>query len=173
GYLRPVDGRSALIIRGEIGLERRYRGRRAFARFTISQSLRLWFRNLHRRKFGFACPVHPSSYWGVTRRVETSWPRPGVETPPAVEQAMLALADDFGLERVGEDPLVRRVGWCTRDRHGDQQYWAGHGAAEVRYFRARNPGYHRGEGLLTLWPLSLAILLRTAVGLVGERMGAR
>lgn len=159
-FVRTVDDVESLVVRSEVGVLRQYRGSAPQARFVLQQCLRLWCAHIGKPKYVFACPVHPASYFGVTRRASTSWPRAATPTPARVAQTMEQLADDFGLARVkGRSALVRRVGWITREHPNDRAYWAQHPAADVQFFRAENPGYPRGEGLLMLVPLSLQLLV--------------
>ncbi len=160
GYLRELEGRQTLVVRSEVGVRREWRGSTPHAPFVIGQTLRLCVRYPLHRKMVFACPVHPSSFYGLTRRAVRSWPRPSEPTPSRIRATMLELADSFGMRVVpGRDPEIRRVGWVTRDADVDRDFWARHPADEVRLFRSRNPGYSRGEGLLMLVPMSLSLVL--------------
>ncbi|MEM7159706.1 MAG: hypothetical protein AAF799_43095 [Myxococcota bacterium] len=170
GFLQEVDGRSTLIARCEVGVARRFRGQASFVPFVLVQAVRLWLRNLGRPKLVFACPVHPSSFWGLTRRSPCSWPRPGVDTPPAITETMHALADRFGLVQTDADrPGVRDVGWITRMTDADRQHWAAHQAPEVEFYRAENPHYEQGQGLLLLLPLDLRQMVVGGYNHVAER----
>ncbi len=173
GFRRTVLGTKTLVVRSEVGVVRRWRGSAPQAAFVLSQCLRLWLCNLGLPKVVLGCPVHPSSFWGVTRRAARSWPRPGSPTPPKVRAAMVTLADQFELPRVaGADPLVRRVGWVTRDSEADRAYWEQHRAPEVRFFRAHNPGYTRGEGLTMMVPLTLSLLVGGGLHQLRDRIAA-
>lgn len=147
-----------VVVRGEVGVLRRYRGHGPQVRFSLTQCLRLWLRYVGKRKYVFACPIHPGSYWGVTKRCPEAWPRPDGPTPPRMQRLMTELAGSFGLPQVGRDPLVRRVGWITRDGADDRAHWEQHAAEEVRYYRSRNLGYVKGDGLLLIVPLTLEMI---------------
>ena len=167
-YTRRDDHGPLVVIRAEAGILRRYRGHTPQARFSLTQALRLWLKHLGKRKYFFACPIHPGSYWGVTKRCDRSWPRPEQPTPPEVHRLMTDLAGSFSLPQAARDPLVRKVGWITRETPADEAHWKTHPAQEVRYYRSRNPSYAKGNGLLMLVPLTLNLLL-TATWRVGLR----
>lgn len=168
-FVRSVHGRQALVMRSEVGILRAYRGRALQARFVLVETARAWFEHRWRAKYVFACPVHPGSYYGVTRRATQSWPRPGQATPPEIATLMGELADEFGLEQVDAGhPLVREVGWITRESEQDRAYWEHHDAPEVRFYRRENPGYPRGRGLLMLVPLTVPLVVRGALGRAAE-----
>lgn len=168
-YLRTVDGRQALVMRSEVGILRAYRGRALQARFVLVETARAWLEHRRRAKYVFACPVHPGSYYGVTRRATQSWPRPGRVTPREIAALMGDLADEFGLEQVdARHPLVRNVGWITRESEQDREYWEQHDAAEVRFYRRENPGYARGRGLLMLVPLTVPLVVHGVLGRAAE-----
>ena len=164
-YLREVGGEQALILRSEVGLLRAYRGRALQARFVLAETARAWLQHPGRTKYVFACPVHPSSFYGVTRRATRSWPRPGEVVPSAIRTLMADLSASFGMGHVaGADPLVRRVGWVTRESPEDRAYWEAHPAREVQFYRRLNPGYAQGHGLLMLVPLTVPLVVRGALG---------
>jgi hypothetical protein len=164
-YMRSLGDRPALVLRSEVGILRPFRGRALQARFVLLETARAWLKHWHRTKYVFACPVHPGSYYGVTRRATRSWPRPDQATPPAVATLMTDLADGFGLQRVCERaPMVRRVGWITRENAEDRAYWARHSAPEVRYYRRENPDYALGHGLLMLVPLTVPLVVQGVIG---------
>ena len=74
---------------------------------------------------------------------------------------MEALADDFGLARIEErSPLVRKIGWITRDRAEDEERWRTSEDPRVRLFVELNPDYSEGAGMVTLIPVSLSAVIR-------------
>lgn len=168
-YVHTIDDRPTLIVRSEVGVVRKWRGHAPQARFVLEQCLRLCIRHLGKPKLIFACPIHPSSYWGVTRRAPRSWPRPDMTTPASVHAAMMELADAFGLPPVADaDPMVRRVGWITRETADDRNFWADHSAPLVRYYRQLNPDYASGNGLLFVAPLTIELVVVGAWRQLGD-----
>ncbi|MEM6992478.1 MAG: hypothetical protein AAF721_18335 [Myxococcota bacterium] len=171
GFVRTIGGTQTLVVRSEVGVLRPWRGTTPFASFVLRQCLRLTLKHWWRPKVVLGCPVHPSSFFGVTRRAHRSWPRPGRPTPPTIHSTMVELADSFGLRRVpGADALVRQVGWVTRQDEADRLYWGRHRAPEVRFFHAHNPGYTQGEGLTMMVPLGLRLVAVGAIRRLTERV---
>jgi CRP-like cAMP-binding protein len=81
------------------------------------------------------------------------------------------MADEFGLARVDEqNPLVRKVGWKTRDTGAERAYWQHCDRPSARFFVQANPGYSEGHGLLTLVPLTLAALAAMGRQFVAQKL---
>lgn len=175
GYLamhffeRSLDERPIAVLRGEMGTLRSYRGHGANAWFGVGRVLSYFLRNWRKPLYCFASLVHPSSYTVLRGLSSSVYPNADVETPPALDALMVALGDAFKLRRVNDaDPMVRHVGWRTRDRRPETQYWRRCPRKDARFFVERNPDFHRGQGLLTVAPVSLLILL-TALARVFTR----
>jgi hypothetical protein len=159
------------VFRAEAGSLRAYRGGNINARFWLERVVRYVMRHPHRRVFYMGALVHPSSYSLFARHCGEVWPRHGQETPPALLSFMTDLAAEFGLEPVDPTrPLVRRVGWSTRETDVESEYWMHCDKPEVRYFLASNPGYGQGHGLVTVVPLGLDNLLSIARSLLKHRL---
>jgi CRP-like cAMP-binding protein len=155
-FRRTFRGEQCTVTRAEAGLRRRYRGDGAMATFVLSQLLKTqWdYEGAH---YYLGCLVHPSSYAFIARGVDPLWPAPGVEIPADLHAFMLELADSFHLEVIDPArPLVRRVGWITRDTEVERRYWQSTDHKAPRYFIEQNPGYGSGHGLLTLFQIDPA-----------------
>jgi len=162
GYLamhafRPLlSGKECTVLRAEAGLRRAYRGNSSTAGFAIS--------NLLKTKWDFGgplyylgCLVHPSSYTIFANNAPAVWPAPGVDIPPELFDLMMQLGEEFHLEQVDpQRPLVRDVGWITRDTEVERRYWQTCDLPGARFYIEQNPGFTKGHGLLTLLPLDLA-----------------
>ena len=82
---------------------------------------------------------------------------------------MEELAAEFGLEKVDEArPLVRKVGWKTRETEAEREYWQTCDKPTARFFIEANPGYVEGDGLVTVVPVTASNML-TMFRNVGER----
>jgi hypothetical protein len=170
-FEKQLDGAPLAVFRAEAGSLRAYRGGNINARFWLERVVRYVMRHPGRRVFYMGALVHPSSYSLFARHCGEVWPRDGQETPPALLAFMTALASEFGLEQVDPDqPLVRRVGWSTRESDVESEYWKHCDKPEVRYFLASNPGYGQGQGLVTVVPLTLDNLLSIASSLLNHRL---
>lgn len=168
-----VDGKPAVILRGEAGLRRRFRGGASNTRFGVAQGLRALLRHPGRPIYYLGCLVHPSSYYNLAKHVRRMWPSRHAPMDEARRQTISRLGDAFGLPRVGDDPLVRHVGWRTHDSDVERAYWMRCAKPDVRFFVEANPGYHLGHGLLTLVPLTPGTMRSVASAILRERTTRR
>jgi hypothetical protein len=162
-FERTIDSRSIGVIRAEAGLLPGYRGSSATLWFGGSEALR--YKALHplRTVVLFATPVHPSSYHMLSKYLWRSYPYPRRSTPPWVQRLLAALADTSGSDAAdAADPLLRDVGWITRETAEDRRNSEASPEVDNRYYVRRNPGYGRGVGLAMIAPLSLANLTVSA-----------
>jgi CRP-like cAMP-binding protein len=172
-FRRQVRGRAAVILRAESGMLREYRGGSSTLRFGFGEGMRHVAQNPRVPMYYLGCLVHPTSYHSFCKYLRPVWP--SVETPPDAEvRALLAeLGDSFGLERVGEDPLVREVGWKTRDTEAERAFWQRCEKPDVRFYLEQNPGYGEGHGLLTLVPVTPAVIAGGLARIAREKGGHR
>lgn len=166
GYLamhafRPtLRGEECTVIRAEAGLRRAYRGNASTASFAISNLLQTKW-DYRGPLYYLGCLVHPSSYTIFANNAPAVWPAPNVEIPNDLLELMMQLGEEFHLEMVDPaKPLVRKVGWVTRDTEAEKQYWQNCDLAGARYYLEQNPGYFQGHGLLTLLPLDGASMAK-------------
>jgi len=162
-FERELDKRVVGVIRAEAGLLPGYRGTSATLWFGGGEALR--YKALHplRTTVLFATPVHPSSYHMLSKYLWRSYPYPGRETPLWVQKLLEMLADISGSAPANPaDPLLRNVGWITREKQEDQEKWRGSSEPDIQYFLRRNPGYISGVGLAMIAPLSLGNLFVSA-----------
>ena len=83
------------------------------------------------------------------------YPRADTPIPGRIKTFILELAKIFHLEPVDkQDPLVRQVGWITKESAEDRGFWRNHTHPTVNFYVETNPGYVNGNGLLTLVPLT-------------------
>jgi len=163
-FEREVDRRTVGVVRAEAGLLPGYRGTSATLWFGGAEALR--YKGLHplRMTVLFATPVHPSSYHMLSKYLWRSYPYPGRATPPWVQQLLEQLAASSGSAPADPaDPLLRNVGWITRETPADRESWRARPEPDVQYYLRRNPGYVQGTGLAMIAPLSPANLLVSAV----------
>lgn len=168
-FERLLGGQPSAVFRGEAGSLRAYRGGSITMRFGLKRLLSYLVRNPGRKAYYLGSLVHPSSYALLAHHFGTVWPQREQETPPEVLAFMDGLATEFGLEKVGPaEPLVRSVGWRTRETEAEREYWEQCDKPAARFFIEANPGYARGHGLLTMVPLNMANVLHL-VRVVSER----
>ncbi|MCY1079361.1 cyclic nucleotide-binding domain-containing protein [Archangium lansingense] len=170
-FEKQLSGEPLAVFRAEAGSLRAYRGGNVNARFWLERLVRYVLKHPGRRVVYMGSLVHPSSYSLLARLCGELWPRREQETPPGLQAFMDALATEFGLEKVNPDwPLVRRVGWRTRESEMESDYWAHCDKPEVRYFLQANPGYGEGHGLVTVVPITLKNLRSIARSLLERRL---
>ncbi len=172
-FRRVVRGKPAIIARGETGMLRQHRGGASILRFGFGEALRIMAGNPGVPLYYLGCLVHPTSYHALCKYLRPVWP--SVDTPPDASLRALVseLGDSFGLARVGEDPLVREVGWRTRDTEAERAFWRRCDKPDVRYYVEHNPGYGEGHGLLTLVPLSGPVVAGALARVAREKGGHR
>lgn len=87
------------------------------------------------------------------------------------------LADSFNVPAIGENRLVRAVGWITRQSSERAAMWKASDHPDAHFFSSVNPDYALGHGLVTLVPLTLAGLIgnlvRHAFGRIKTGAGAK
>lgn len=169
-FRRKLRGELVTINRAEAGLRRPYRGNSSPSSFMLSWLLKKRW-EFPGTQYYLGCLVHPSSYSGFARAAATLWPAPGVEVPEDLRALMLELAEEFHLPMVDPArPLVRQVGWITRDTEAERRYWQQCDLAAPRFYIEQNPTYGQGHGLLTLVPLDAASLTRSTVNWGAARL---
>lgn len=166
GYLamhafRPtLRGEQCTVLRAEAGLRRAYRGNGSTAGFAISNLLETKW-DFSGPLFYLGCLVHPSSYTIFANNAAAVWPSRNAEIPEDLFDLMMRLGETFHLEMVDPSrPLVRKVGWITRENDAERRYWQTCDFPGARYYIEQNPGYVQGHGLLTLVPFDLGSMAK-------------
>ncbi|MBN1206650.1 MAG: cyclic nucleotide-binding domain-containing protein [Myxococcaceae bacterium] len=168
-FEREFGGKPTAVFRAEAGSLRAYRGGSITMRFGLRRVLSYLLRNPRRTAWYLGSLVHPSSYMLLANHFGAVWPHREQATPPEVLSFMDSLASEFSLERVDpSNPLVRKVGWRTREAEAEREYWQHCDKPAARFFVEANPGYTQGHGLMTLVPLTADSVLHLA-RVVSER----
>jgi CRP-like cAMP-binding protein len=156
-FERLLGGQPTAVFRAEAGSLRAYRGGNVTMRFGLALVLRYMLSHPGRQAYYLGALVHPSSYSLLAKYFGEVWPRREAQVPPELLTFMGELASEFGLEQVDSaQPLVRQVGWITRETEVEREYWRHSDKPTARFFLEANAGYGEGHGLVTLVPLSLA-----------------
>lgn len=160
-------GRPMIIVRMEIGATPAFRRCNFAAPFIMGHALRLAARYPGRPRYFFASFVHPSAYVSLCRHAPRVWPGPERCTPVVIEALMHSLERRFGLRGTGRGTVD--VGWIARG--------CGHRPArqspEARFYLERNPGYTRGEGLVTVIDFGTPAVLRGSLDYLRHRIDRR
>ena len=164
GFDKRLGGRRCHVLRAEAGLLPEYRGTSATLFFGFARAIRYKLLHPWRRLYYLGTFVHPSVYHLFARHFWRLYPSCRLATPPAIEAFMIELADAFAIPVLApQRPLVRDVGWVTREPESDRQYWQTTDKDDVRFFVAENPGYGQGHGLVTLVPLTARNILWSSI----------
>ncbi|HLL52169.1 MAG TPA: cyclic nucleotide-binding domain-containing protein [Myxococcaceae bacterium] len=173
-FEKELGGKPAAVFRAEAGTLRDYRGNNSNVTFAFKEGMRYFARNAGKQMFYLGSLVHPSSYGLFGKYFDTVWPRAGAETPPELLAFMDELANTFGLERVDPaNPLVRKVGWITRESEVEREYWRHCDKPAARFFIEANPGYVEGHGLVTVVPVTPGAMLTLFQNMMGDKIRRR
>lgn len=173
-FERELAGKESAIFRAEAGTLRAYRGRSTNTRFGFKLGLPYLLRHPGRRVYYLGSLVHPSSYCLFAKHFDVVWPSARHPPPPPVLAVMDDLANSFGLERVTSDnPLTRQVHWVTRDSEVERAYWRQCDKPAARFFIEANPGYGKGDGLVTLVSIDSHNLWHMISAFFAERYARR
>ena len=155
-YWRRVSGRHVIVLRAEAGLLSEYRGQGATYRFRMIRSVAEKLRHPLTPIYYVGTLVHASSYDLACQNFPQVYPHPDHETPEVIQEVARELINSFPAPPVSEaDPFVRDVGWMTievRQENAPSQCVDNH---YVRFFKARNPGYAKGYGLVVIVPITV------------------
>lgn len=154
-FERRSKWRCRAILRAEAGLLPDYRGSASTLWFGAREAFRYKLMHPLRSIVFFAMPVHPSSFHLISRYFWRCYPFPQRRMPKRWQKLLFDLAQTSGVEPASDsDPLVRRVGWITRDSRTEVENWRKSPFEDVQYYLSRNPSYSKGNGLAIIAPLS-------------------
>ncbi|MDV6415151.1 hypothetical protein FA482_16565 [Pseudomonas aeruginosa] len=144
----------ACVIRAESGILQEYRGSNQSIPFLTRQVLRYKLLNPGKRLLFLDTLIHPSSYALVTKYVDDVWPC-HCDLESHHVKFLEHLIAQFSFKRSSNDPLVVDTGWTTTEADHERARWTTHSNPNVRFFLDRNPEYHKGNGLITVFPITL------------------
>ena len=169
-YERQFRGVPTTVIRSSVGTRRAYRGNNSNIGWALRVLMQYRLSHPGRPIYGLGAMAHPSSYLQVVRYVNEYWPRPDEAVPPDVLAFMLDIADEFEMRTVDpERPLVRYAWLTTRESDVEREYWLQSDKPAVKFFVSANPTYSKGNGLLTLFPISPSMLAHLTFRIARDR----
>lgn len=169
-FERRFRGVPTTVVRSSVGMLRAYRGRNANIAWALGVLLKQRLAHPRRPFYGMGAMVHPSSYLQVARYVDVFWPRPGEPVPPDMHEFIVELADEFHMQRIDpQQPLVRAGSMPTRETEAERDYWRRSDKPAARFFVAMNPSYSAGNGLVTLFPITISMLMGIASRIIREK----
>ena len=173
-FQKQISNCQCIIFRAEAGILREYRGRSLTLWFALSETAKYRLFHPFRTVYYLGSFVHPAVFYMLSKYLARLYPEIDQPLPPRIQSLMLELADAFHLEPVpGEGSLVRQVGWITRESDRDVSFWQQHEHPAVKFYIQSNPGYAKGNGLLTLVPLSFGNILLSLFRFVVSKLMKR
>ena len=170
-FRRHVLGRNAIVLRAEAGLLPQYRGRGMTYGFGAIRALREKLKHPFTPVYYLGTLVHPSSYHLFCKYFPLVYPHPGLDTPSHMRDAALELADSFTDPAVSEaDPFVRDVGWVTIESQQEKALKQRADRADVQFFKARNPGFTTGHGLVVVLPMTFGNIAASMLARLREQV---
>lgn len=169
-FRRKVQGRNTIVLRAEAGLLPEYRGRGAAYGFGMIRAFAEKIRHPFTPIYYLGTLVHVSSYHLFCKYFSQIFPHPLHETPARMLEITRELIDGFPDPPVSaSDPFVRDVGWVTIETPQEKQLTRCDDRVDVQYFKARNPGYVKGHGLVVVVPITFANLVTALLSRLRER----
>jgi len=170
-FERRFRGVATTVVRSSVGMLRAYRGRNANIAWALGVLLKQRMARPRQPFYGMGAMVHPSSYLQVARYVDVFWPSPDESVPPDVLAFIVELADEFQMKRIDpQQPLVRAGSMPTRETEAERDYWRRSDKPAARFFVAMNPSYGQGNGLVTLFPITVSMLAGIGKRIVRDRV---
>lgn len=167
-FRRKAQGRDVIVLRAEAGLLPEYRGRRAAYGFGMICAAVEKIRHPFTPIYYLGTLVHPSSYHLFCKYFARIFPHPVRKTPARIRDIASELINSFPDPPVSaSDPFVRDVGWVTIETPQERTL---NGRADVQFFKARNPGYTKGHGLVVVVPITAGNLITALVSRLSERV---
>lgn len=155
-YRRQIKGRDVIVLRAEAGLLPAYRGRAATYSFGIIRAAIEKLRHPFTPVYYLGTLVHTSSYHLFCKYFPRVYPHPDYETPQDMQEISRELIESYSDPAVDpDDPFVRDVGWMTIESPQEKVLNEQLDMPDVKFFKARNPGYPKGHGLVVLMPITL------------------
>ena len=151
-----INDKLLVIFRAEAGLVPEYRQKNANISFwLLKEAIKFKIFHPSRAVYFLVSPINPSMYTVLVKYIYKIYPRYNSVIPSEVEKLMMRLADEFGLEMVDENnSLIRKVGWITQATDKKKTFWQSSTDPHVRFYIDSNPDFNKGNGLLTLIPLT-------------------
>lgn len=168
-FRRRVQGRNSIVLRAEAGLLPEYRGRGAAYAFGMIRAAAEKIRHPFTPIYYLGTLVHASSYHLFCKYFSQVFPHPAHETPARMQEIARELIDSFSDPPVSEsDPFVRDVQWVTIETPQEKALNRRGDRADVQFFKARNPGYTKGHGLVVVVPITVGNLIAALVSRLFE-----
>lgn len=173
-FNKLIFDRPCVIIRAEAGILREYRGRSQTVWFGLNEAIKYRIKHPFCALYYLGSFVHPSVLYMFSRYFSEYYPRSDTPIPERIKVFMLELANVFHIEPVvGQNVLVRQVGWITKESTEDRDFWQNYSHPIVKFYIKTNPGYVSGNGLLTLVPLTFGNIFMSLIRFIKNKLVRR
>lgn len=168
-FRKVISEKRRQIFRMETGKLPAFRGKDLTILRVMGRMLGHSISGIRYESFFFASMVYPSSYALAAKYAPRIYPAFTHDTPADKQALLFELAATFKLREVrAEHPLVRQVGWVTRES-GKKVVWNPAINPHAVYFTVMNPTFDQGHGLLTLVPAAIWDICQAAVRFIAGR----
>lgn len=173
-YEKVINSENIVIFRSETGILRDYRKQGNVSSFFLKEAIKYKIFHPFKKSYLFCTLVHPSSYYLISKFFFRSYPNVKYATPLDVLDRMYQMAEAFHeTQQPNVAPSLREVGWITRETPEEQNEWARSSDPDICFFLSKNPGYHKGQGLMTLVLLDLKNILYLGMCLIYKAVKKR
>lgn len=168
-----VHGKEIAIIRGQAGILREYRGGRQVPAFGIERVMRYALTHPGTPLYFCGVIMSPASYAQLWEYADQIWPNPDAEIGEEMKAQMQEVVSLLGIELVSQRGVfLNKRPFAVRETGADHRRWERSEHRGALYYRAMNPDYASGYGLLVLIPVSLGGVLRSAARYAKARIRA-
>ena len=158
-FRRSAAGRRVIVLRAEAGLLPEYRGRGMTYGFGMIRALIEKLRHPFTPVYYLGNMIHASSFHLFCKYFRRLFPDPSGQTHGDLSEIARELVETFSEPAVTpSDPFVRDSGVSTIESPQEKALNSGRDRADVAFFKARNPGYAQGYGLVLLVPMTFTNL---------------
>jgi hypothetical protein len=159
-FEKCINDKPLVVFRAEAGLIPEYRHKNADINFWFKEAMKFKIFHPNKQIFYLVCPVNPSVYARFGKYIYKVYPKYNCIIPPHIEKLLIQLAEEFGLKKVDQNnPFVRKVGWITQATEEEKVFWQSSNNPHIRFYIDLNPDFDKGNGVLTLMPLTFSNLL--------------
>lgn len=154
-FEKIIENKSLIIFRIETGLLPEYRHKNADVSFWWKEAIKFKILHPNKKVYFLVTPINPCMYAILAKYIYKVYPTYNSVFPSKVEKLMMLLADEFEIKKLDENnTLVRKIGWITQADDKEKAYWQSSKNPHFRFYNDSNPDFEKGNGLLTLIPLT-------------------
>jgi hypothetical protein len=170
-----VNGRQVACWKSRAAVLPAYRGKNRTAAFPAILYRKYRLRHPFRKIYGLIALVHPSSFKLFTESMPRMYPYPTRVLDPEAQATFDLLCNVSGYERLpGLACFVMQATATTRISVLESNYWASSIDPAVVFFLEQNPGYQKGQVLMSFFPIDTRLFLGmawTRSGIPGKLRG--